>query len=1045
MSKSYYCATEGLGVSHMFNQPVELLARYSHLSYKDPKDVVVVPSGFPEFFLPPPQEIWRVMRFRGSWKWPKIDGQIETILDVIRDNYRMTPTLLAMLRTKLPSGFSFIDFNRQCKLTSMDVMAVDRETMWSLLSSSYSGLDLHDCCVAYDRKVTSNEFLNLKSKTVARFDFMRAAFEAVCMAFQVIRKDHHLSFNKSHRRALKKLKLHLYVDPEATGRELKTLAAECRAFYFGGVRPKGPLCGLVRGLVAKHCLMFSYIARALPPPLEQDYPHSFETLASRLTEEPVEENLNFRDWVGRWVDRTIPKKLQVYTTPSNSGCIPFTRAAGGHGAGYKAIIAYAMGKSSLHPKSKLPPESYIVPPHQGGASVYNFVEPVTKIYNRLSAELSTLLIAGCHEMMSRLDIIPVEVVYADEKGIKVRLPTKTLTCVNLIEQPLRKLADAHLLRDKRCAPSLGKGEMPPILQEPSRGDVSLSLDMTAATDCHPFYLTRSLYEELARVHPEARAFQQHFPKLFGPRLLFPRGSFSDPDLRSSLARSYVGSLDYGWPTLTVRLEGHLLSSAVKPGLYASAGLTTQQVSPTVVVLISSEMMEWAYLLTTKLTGTARPDSMVHRGSLPIPTYEVVPVGPKVLAVGSGGVAPVQWTYKVEPKDVIQGGGPMLTSVDVTYEQVMSALEAYSAAVDLWIQKINDRARDIGLGREYSRPAIISKRGAMMGDPTSWALLPLVSLYAWENQSLNSKKVATCGDDLLGYLPRRAIEPLKEDIRSLGGVVSDAKSFVHRSKGLFVEVPYFRGKPQKFDLLSSWVAPSGGSKGTVDWYSLPLCIRAIECARGGLWRKTRFRREWSLATKLGLPLGADPGLGGIRLKGGLKTSLVCAPQWRSYVSQMPLKRLLFGGGLSIVPPTDIRRESYYETKAFEKILDNLTAEPQEGSQSVQSLAGKLRQSTSLLLLLRGEDRVKSYRRPRVLAAARRFRREVKTKRVVQGNSRWGYEGLLRDYREKQTRYSTALTKLPFERHFAAGDSKAKYFKLEKPFVKASLNDNLHEIW
>jgi len=38
---------------------------------------------------------------------------------------------------------------------------------------------------------------------------------------------------------------------------------------------------------------------------------------------------------------------------------------------------------------------------------------------------------------------------------------------------------------------------------------------------------------------------------------------------------------------------------------------------------------------------------------------------------------------------------MLTSVDVTYEQVMSALEAYSAAVDIWIKKINDRARDIG--------------------------------------------------------------------------------------------------------------------------------------------------------------------------------------------------------------------------------------------------------------------------------------------------------------------------------------------------------------
>lgn len=94
---------------------------------------------------------------------------------------------------------------------------------------------------------------------------------------------------------------------------------------------------------------------------------------------------------------------------------------------------------------------------------------------------------------------------------------------------------------------------------------------------------------------------------------------------------------------------------------------------------------------------------------------------------------------------------------------------------------------------------ITKRGAMMGEPTSWAVLPLVTFYALEKAG--KWAALTTGDDaLVGGLSPLERERYDSALRSLGGVISAPKSFYDRHKGLFCEAPYKNGKKEK--ILSS---------------------------------------------------------------------------------------------------------------------------------------------------------------------------------------------------------------------------------------------------
>lgn len=368
-------------------------------------------------------------------------------------------------------------------------------------------------------------------------EFMRATWDALLDAYQVVklrnlkRYGWYDKLNHVHLSGINRFRSQLVFQPLEAAKRLKGIAQANRAWYYGGRKPHGRLLVMKERIDALHS---SYLARALPTAPKD--PEGLVGLVSRLTSKPVPELPSWRPFVRSYIERWKPslKTSELYTMPSSNAALGYPRHMGGHstGAQHIVLLGYALNKmrrqkyvptevedagsylellsDSLHPSSQLRPK-------EGLDALFR--APWYELEKSLpgcASYLQKYLRSGVAYIMDNIDYLPILPISADEKGLKTRFPTCSLTASNLVQQVLRRVIDHIMVNDPRFSASLG-GERDVDL----RAELGpwYSQDCSAATDYHTQWLTQTVYEELAEYDIRLRPYTKWFDKLFGVKKL----------------------------------------------------------------------------------------------------------------------------------------------------------------------------------------------------------------------------------------------------------------------------------------------------------------------------------------------------------------------------------------------------------------------------------------------------------------------------------------------------------------------------------------------
>nr|QNQ74065.1 RdRp [Plasmopara viticola lesion associated orfanplasmovirus 3] len=757
---------------------------------------------------------------------------------------------------------------------------------------------------------------------------MRATWDAVLTGYQQERawyiKKYGYSpvLNSRRLQGVNRFRNQLVYHPLEAAKRAKAQAQACRAWYFGGPRPNGRLLVFEERIPA---MMASYIARALPPSPKD--PSGLAGLMSRLTSEPKPEPGYWRPflkgYVERWGPRLGPREL--YTMPSANAALGYPRSAGGHTAGVQHIVLLGYALKKKRAATQMPSimedsdGSYLEllsqSCSQSGIGVEGlFRGPWDELEKSLpgcGAFLQDYLRIGVEYVMESITYVPILPIVAEEKGLKTRFPTCSLTAVNLVQQILRRVADHVMIRDPRFSEALG-GD----LRVDMRGESGPweSQDCTAATDLHPEWLTRGFYEELAERYSCLRPYKRWFPKLFGPKKIL---SCKPDDLR-----------------------------------------------PTAL----QEEYSRAPLLDDSLLKNSRE------------------------RYGRNGLGHADHIFEMWSE---------------------------------WIDYLN------GLD------GTITTTGQMMGDPTSFPPLMLVSLcsaeqtlkvYPYSRSERKRKysglnrtdaKMRGVGDDAV--LPRwtRARQQLYYScLEELSAQMSWSKCFNHPTRGLIAEIPLESGFEVPFWPTSVLVAPPGGTKGHVTWVSQPTAFggdatRPTRSIPKFFWKLSPYYYTWMLAARLGLPLGAPEAYGGIGLPILPKRSSTQHVKWLSYLTQRPKEELIIGLGLS---PLGRSGQSLLDRAASGWVREVLASDSQWRAEGLELLSDLALSDDAQLRLSLKEGYRKSVSRirsvefyfrvqpeslepsaPSVRMSSDRFRRKLSSTVIL--GSKMKYENTVRDLERK----------------------------------------------
>jgi len=750
-------------------------------------------------------------------------------------------------------------------------------------------IQAEEVATAYARLDTCKEkkryFSNLRV-----LKFMRSTFDALLLAYQEIKLRaskrtqicvEHLPSRRA--KAVRRFKDKLVLEPAQTARDLKSLAGAMRAWHFGAKFPeKHPLANLAPD-EKWQALTFSYLARALPPP-PRDL-SELDKLADRLckTVPPVEDPL-WRPWLKSYFERfKLKTPPDLWTMPSGHAGLGYTRKRGGHARGVQDLVLFGF---TLFQKQRLiPRECFPV------LQSFGFEVDMTKMYPltgvggneslRLLAEMSgkydleglftvarsagfwrKCLTLGTIVTLETIDRIPVLALYAEEKGLKVRFPTCTLTAANLVYQILRRAVESHMKLDRRVSEGLG-GRKKSFLGETKEDSIWYSQDMSYATDLHPFWLTGGIYLELAEIHPELKKYTRWFDKLFGSKKLV-QGDAVPPAPESSFLIAQ--------PNLEI-LDGSSLEERGFPG-----SLTVER--NTVPRAVDFRIKKWAdcnaFERIQKQKASKTP----------------VQAPSRVFFVSQDRASYANQKFQQGPSASLQYGTGV--SEDPESVPMIMLCEKYSKSYIQWLKLIN---------AAEGQPTSV---GAMMGDATSFPGMSLLSMYCAEAVGLPSDEGAFVGDDTLFNLDNARCDLYESKMASMGGVISKPKTFRHPTLGLITERPVENGKLQKYTLLSMFVAPPGGSKGEMNYFSQPRSIndhsrRIKRNPKNNIFRFSPFFTNWAALKNMGVPVGAPEEYGGLGVP-IFQPAAVKHQKWLSLLSTLRLPQLLLGTGLNPLPAT-----------------------------------------------------------------------------------------------------------------------------------------------
>ncbi|QZE12024.1 MAG: RNA-dependent RNA polymerase [Sclerotinia sclerotiorum narnavirus 4] len=394
-----------------------------------------------------------------------------------------------------------------------------------------------------------------KHKKVRRYrrnlevlNFMRATWDAVLTSYQIVRSRHLPkygvfleSLNSRALQGINRFRIQLVFHPVEAAKRAKRQLQANRSWYFGGPRPVGRLLIFKEKIDA---MRSSYSARALPPAPPD--PAGLVGLVERLTSDPAPEPQDWRSFIREYITRWAPKgPPELFTMPSSNAALGYPRMRGGHMTGVQHLLltGYAVCRSAMlsdeHKKylpsddpyghvedgsylellsDQLNPGSQLKPDRIDFDSLFR--QPWDVLESKLpgvSERLQFYVKIGVFYVLDRVDYLPILPIAAEEKGLKTRFPTCSLTAANLVQQILRRVLDHVMVQDPRFSQALG-GHLDIDL----RGEVGpwYSQDATAATDLHAQWLTQTIYEELAIPYSkELSPYLKYFNKIFGVKKL----------------------------------------------------------------------------------------------------------------------------------------------------------------------------------------------------------------------------------------------------------------------------------------------------------------------------------------------------------------------------------------------------------------------------------------------------------------------------------------------------------------------------------------------
>jgi hypothetical protein len=737
--------------------------------------------------------------------------------------------------------------------------------------------------------------LSARKAYFKRYEFLdaiRTVFDCVSLAYQEIRKKKGY-IPSIGLRNLNFIKVHLVEKPFSFALQIKELATLCRAHYFGGSLPRH---GLVKWMTGREALIFSYVARSLPslPGYLADKGSYFKDLEYRLTRPPPIEPPDWRSFIRGYLARNRGKgPISIWAEPSVNAGLGYPSLRWGHSAAYRDLILFKIGSVIRDHGTRALYEYLYAKQQQSSESLprYHLVDTMLHTDIRDTRVVNAVLLDACELALDLCQVLPARAIFAPEKGMKVRIPTLGLTAANLVQQAFRKAADHFLLQDPRSSQSLGGKKRVRLRGEPGSW---YSQDLSFATDCHGFWAQRVLYEELLDYVPELRRFEKFIPLLFGPRLLIPG------EAETIIAPKVLGRRVVAFPSV-IQKGGKPLPMYGKalPGI----DLKYEEVHD-----ISIEKVIYLDLDIDQLIGQVE---IHHSEGVTTHNYSVESAITQFeeLQFFQSSFFKLAWLAPNLDDFVCNRYTEALDVPCLSEEDLVSYANSYRD----WYKRCSDPSTEFpGRGVNIARQGVITTRGAMMGEPTSWAVLPLVTFYSVYKVGL--WRCISTGDDAL--IPR--MTPAKREAydaasRSLGGIISRPKSFLHKTRGLFCEQPYEEGHERQYQLLSYWVAPAGGTKGEINWYNLPSAFRGhrlnfeqptrASLRQAGLFKFSKFQPSWRAACELGIPLGADEVMGGLRHPSYPVMPVKKQSQWFSYLSSISLESLLLFGGLSLIPPLE----------------------------------------------------------------------------------------------------------------------------------------------
>jgi len=244
--RDFYSSFSGLcdwkksKISHLLVDPVELLAnckvlylvnarRSFHIQGRGRLMTIPLPVDVRELLSrvvprdrPVPKRFWDLV----SWPALRRDRgmSVDSAIRSIVRFYRITPKIRNFLHYFCSSIEVEIAIQKYGIGVSLETLRV---------------LEYEELLRSFKTQ-TNKKNVILYKQNYARLDCMRTVLDGVALCFQYVRKTG-VNIPSSAISALNKLKDDVWRDPWGTAKAIKSLATECRGYYFGLQRPMHPL------------------------------------------------------------------------------------------------------------------------------------------------------------------------------------------------------------------------------------------------------------------------------------------------------------------------------------------------------------------------------------------------------------------------------------------------------------------------------------------------------------------------------------------------------------------------------------------------------------------------------------------------------------------------------------------------------------------------------------------------------------------------------------------------------------------------------------